>query len=77
MHKFHPNDVISDIKTLGASVYHFDNDFREYNHESDQYFSIGGDRIYITKEKASTYNVDIISKFSKLMKALIKLKCGI
>ena len=28
MHKFHPNDVISDIKTLGASVYHFDNDFK-------------------------------------------------
>lgn len=58
MHKFHPNDIVHDIKKLGASVFYFDNDFRDYNHESDQYFSIGGDRIYITKTEASSYNVD-------------------
>ena len=74
MHKFHPNDVITDIKTLGASVYHFDNDFREYNHESDEYFSIGGDRIYITKEKPSTYNVDEISKLLKTSEGIDQIK---
>ena len=62
MHKFHPNDIISDIKKLGASVFHFDNDFRDYNHESNEYFSIGGDRIYITKEKESNYEIEEISK---------------
>ncbi len=50
-HNFHPKDVIHDIKILGGEVYHFDNDFRDYNHEGNKYFSIGGDRIYITKKK--------------------------
>lgn len=60
MHKFHPNDIISDIKKLGGDVYQFDNDFRDYNHESNEYFSIGGDRIYITKSKDSNYDINEI-----------------
>ena len=49
-HNFHPNDIIYDIKLLGAKVFYFDNDFRQYNHSGSDYFSIGGDRIYITKK---------------------------
>jgi len=50
-HKFHPNDVIHDAQLVGLKVCHFDNDFREYQHEGTGYFSIGGDRIYLAKEK--------------------------
>lgn len=49
-HKFHPDDVIHDAKLLGLEVLHFDNDFREYSHEGKEYFSIGGDRIYLVKK---------------------------
>ena len=48
---FDPKDIISDVKLLGGSIFHFDNDFRDYNHKGHSYFSIGGDRIYITKKK--------------------------
>lgn len=47
---FHPNDIIRDIKTCGGEILNFDDDFRDYNHENFDYFSIGGDRIYITKK---------------------------
>ena len=57
-HNFHPKDVISDVKLLGGKVFHFDDDFRDYNHEGSNYFSIGGDRIYITKEKETNINID-------------------
>ena len=50
-HKFHPSDVIHDAQLVGLGVYHFDNDFREYQHEGNGYFSIGGDRIYLVKER--------------------------
>lgn len=50
-HKFHPNDVIHDAGLVGLRTFHFDNDFREYAHEGKDYFSIGGDRIYLAKEK--------------------------
>jgi len=52
-HNFHPRDVIHDIKKLGGEILYFDNDMREYNHESKNYFTIGGDRIYIKKKKNS------------------------
>ena len=35
-------------KGCGGKIY-FDEDFRDYNHEGSDYFSIGGDRIYIKK----------------------------
>ena len=52
-HNFHPHDVIHDIELLGGEVYHFDQDFREYHHEGSGYFSIGGDRIYVTKNRST------------------------
>ena len=55
-HNFHPNDIISDIELLGGKVYHFDNDFRDYCHDGHEYFSVGGDRIYITKDKKTDVN---------------------
>tara|TARA_B100001123_G_C15221489_1_gene991405 strand:+ start:317 stop:1447 length:1131 start_codon:yes stop_codon:yes gene_type:complete len=64
-HNFHPKDVISDVKLLGGKIFHFDDDLREYNHEGSEYFSIGGDRIYITKEKET--NVDVNSVKDKLL----------
>lgn len=57
-HTFHPKDVISDVKLLGGKVFHFDNDLRDYSHEGSDYFSIGGDRIYITKEKETNVNIN-------------------
>ena len=50
-HNFHPRDVIYDIRKLGGEILYFDNDMREYNHESKKYFTIGGDRIYIKKKR--------------------------
>ena len=64
-HNFHPKDIISDIKLLGGSVFYFDNDFRDYHHKGHSYFSIGGDRIYITKKT---------NKISSLTKVKTKLK---
>ena len=62
-HNFHPTDVIHDIELLGGKVYHFDNDFRDYNHEGAEYFSIGGDRIYVTKEAETDTKVkDVIGQ---------------
>lgn len=61
-HNFHPKDIIHDIKLIGGEIFYFDNDLRDYCHEVDfdstkkthhqdkGYFSIGGDRIYITKK---------------------------
>jgi hypothetical protein len=48
-HNFHPRDIIHDIKLLGGKVFYFDKDLREYSHKGSEYFSIGGDRIYIKK----------------------------
>ena len=67
-HNFHPKDVIDDIKLLKAKVYHFDNDLRNYFHEGKKYFSIGGDRIYISKDKNK------IIKKSRVIKKLKTLK---
>ena len=53
-HKFHLRDVIHDANRVGLGIFHFDNDFREYAHEGSGYFSIGGDRIYLSKEKPLT-----------------------
>ncbi len=50
-HKFHPRDVIHDAERVGLGIFHFDNDLREYAHEGSGYFSIGGDRIYLVKER--------------------------
>jgi hypothetical protein len=62
-HNFHPSEVIHDIELLGGKVYHFDGDLREYNHEGVDYFSIGGDRIYITKDKETNVKVeDVLPK---------------
>lgn len=63
-HNFHPKDIIHDINLLGGEVYNFDNDLRDYNHEGENYFSIGGDRIYITKKKET--NVSLASIKDKL-----------
>ncbi len=48
-HNFHPKDIIHDIKLLAGEVFFFDKDFRDYSHTGSDYFSIGGDRIYIKK----------------------------
>lgn len=50
-YNFHPKDIINDIRVCGGKVINFDEDYRDYNHENFDYFSIGGDRIYISKEK--------------------------
>lgn len=50
-HKFHPDDILHDVRLLGLEVLHFDGDLREYAHEGKDYFSIGGDRIYLIKRE--------------------------
>ena len=79
-HNFHPNDVIHDLKLIGGEVFYFDDDFRDYVHEIDfnstkkthhqdkGYFSIGGDRIYITKKHDKIKDVESIKKELKTMK---------
>lgn len=57
-HNFHPKDIIHDIEILGGSVHYFDGDLRDYNHEGKDYFSIGGDRIYITKMNQTKNKLD-------------------
>ena len=61
-HNFHPKDIIHDIKKLGGKIHYFDNDMREYNHESKKYFTIGGDRIYIKKDKDILKNKSVLKK---------------
>ena len=67
-HNFHPNDVIHDIKLLGAEVFYFDEDFRDYNHEGSDYFSIGGDRIYIKKNSDKISNLEDVKNKLKTLK---------
>lgn len=67
-HNFHPKDIIHDIKLLGGSILYFDNDFRKYNHETKKYFSVGGDRIYITKKISKNINLNRVKKFLKTNK---------
>ena len=64
-HNFHPKDIIHDIKILGGTISYFDNDFRNYNHETKKYFSIGGDRIYIKKKKSKNIRLNNVKKFLK------------
>jgi len=64
-HTFHPKDIVHDIKLIGGKIFHFDNDFRDYDHKGHSYFSIGGDRIYITKKS---------NKITNLIKIKNKLK---
>ena len=64
-HNFHPKDIIHDIKILGGAISHFDNDFRKYNHETKQYFSIGGDRIYITKKISKNIRLNNVKNYLK------------
>ena len=61
-HNFHPKDIIHDIKILGGTISYFDNDFRNYNHETRKYFSVGGDRIYITKKTKKNVRLNNIKK---------------
>ncbi len=77
-HNFHPKDIIHDIKVLGGEVYYFDGDLRDYNHEIEKkkirhhkdagYFSIGGDRIYVTKKKNNILKKHPIIKKLKTLK---------
>ena len=67
-HNFHPKDVIHDINLLGGEIYNFDNDLRDYNHEGEDYFSIGGDRIYITKKNNNVKNLDDVKDKLKTTK---------
>ena len=79
-HNFHPNDVIHDLKLIGGEVFYFDDDFRDYVHEIDSnstkkthhqdkgYFSIGGDRIYITKKHNKIKDFESIKEELKTMK---------
>lgn len=67
-HCFHPKDVISDIKLLNGEIFYFKKDLRDYCHNSKTYFSVGGDRIYITKKN------DKIVKLSKVKKKLQTVK---
>lgn len=61
-HNFHPIDIIHDVKLLKGDIYYFDGDLREYNHESDEYFSIGGDRIYIKKKHKKIFNINNVKE---------------
>ena len=76
-HNFHPNDIIDDLKLIGGDIFYFDGDTRDYNHEIEEkektlhedkgYFSIGGDRIYITKKHENIKNLkDIIPELKTL-----------
>lgn len=67
-HNFHPQDVIDDINLLGGDVFNFDNDFRDYNHDGHSYFSIGGDRIYITKKNDQVTKLGDVEKKLKSTK---------
>ena len=78
-HTFHPKDIVHDIKLIGGKIFHFDNDFRDYQHETKgrtkinrhkhkHYFSIGGDRIYITKKTGSITDVKLVKKKLKTLK---------
>ena len=67
-HNFHPRDIIHDIKALGGKVHFFDNDFRNYDHKSKKYFSIGGDRIYISKDNSKINDLAKIKKKLKTIK---------
>ena len=62
-HNFHPKDVIHDFKKLKMKIIYIDNDMREYNHETKEYFSIGADRIYAKKQN----DVLIKNSFIKMM----------
>lgn len=64
-HNFHPKDIIHDIKILGGAILHFDNDFRKYNHETKKYFSISGDRIYITKKISKNISLIDVKNYLK------------
>lgn len=66
-HNFHPNDIIHDIKLLQGDIFWFDEDFREYNHEGSEYFSVGGDRIYVTKKHKKLFKVDDVKNKLKTM----------
>ena len=78
-HNFHPRDVIHDLELIGGEVFHFDNDLRDYAHEIEDvpkknlhqdkgYFSIGGDRIYITKKHDGIKNLESVQKDLKTLK---------
>ena len=78
-HNFHPKDVIHDLELIGGEIFYFDNDLRDYVHEIDNnsakkthhadkgYFSIGGDRIYITKKHNKIKDVESIVDKLKTM----------
>ena len=78
-HKFHPKDIIHDLELAGGEIFNFDNDFRDYVHEIGEkskktlnrnigYFSIGGDRIYITKKTDAITDVKLVEKQLKTLK---------
>ena len=78
-HNFHPKDIIHDLKLIGGEIFYFDDDLRDYVHEIDSsskkkthhqdkgYFSIGGDRIYITKKHDKVKDVESIRSQLKTM----------
>ena len=78
-HNFHPKDIINDLKLIGGEIFYFDYDLRDYVHEIDPgstkknhhqdkgYFSIGGDRIYITKKHDKIKDVESIRNQLKTM----------
>lgn len=79
-HNFHPKDVIHDLELIGGDIFYFDGDLRDYVHEielnSDKktyhqdkgYFSIGGDRIYITKKHDNIKDLESIGSQLKTIK---------
>lgn len=77
-HNFHPKDIIHDLELIGGEVFNFDNDLRDYAHEIEEtpkktlhqdkgYFSIGGDRIYITKKTDAITDVKSVEKQLKTL----------
>ncbi len=70
---FHPKDIINDINICGGKVLNFDNDYRDYNHENFDYFSIGGDRIYISKDKNTNIKLAEIAKDLKTNEGIDQL----
>jgi len=64
---FHPEDIIHDTKECGLETVFIEDDMREYCHESKNYHSVGGDRIYLQKAKHFSYE-DLAKKEFKTSK---------
>ena len=66
-HNFHPKDIMHDVKLLHGDILWFEEDFRDYNHEGSEYFSLKNDRIYIIKKNKKITNPEEVKDKLKTM----------